>query len=57
MFLYRPESEIAGPTIQTKLLVAKHRNGATDEIDLLFRGDRIRFYGVEKQHDGAAITA
>lgn len=48
MFLYRPDNEATGPTIQTKLLVAKHRNGPTNEIDLLFRGDRIRFYSVEK---------
>lgn len=47
-FLYRPDSEIAGPTIPTKLLIAKHRNGPTGEVDLLFRGDRIRFYSVEK---------
>lgn len=51
MFLYRPETETTGPTIQTKLLIAKHRNGPTDEIDLLFRGDRIRFFGVEKSHN------
>lgn len=51
MFLYRPDSELTGPTIPTKLLVAKHRNGATGEIDLLFRGDRIRFFGVEKHLD------
>jgi replicative DNA helicase len=50
MFLYRPEAEMTGPTIQTKLLIAKHRNGPTDELDLLFRGDRIKFYGVEKHH-------
>lgn len=31
-----------------KLFVAKHRNGATGEIDLMFRGDRVRFYSVEK---------
>ena len=54
MFLYRPESEVGGPTIQTKLLVAKHRNGATDEIDLLFRGDRVRFYSVERHNTGAS---
>jgi replicative DNA helicase len=53
MFLYRPEAEQTGPTMQTKLLVAKHRNGATDEIDLLFRGDRIRFYGVERHNTTA----
>jgi replicative DNA helicase len=48
MFLYRPDAEHTGPNIPTKLLIAKHRNGPTGEIDLLFRGDRIRFYSVEK---------
>lgn len=50
-FLYRPEDEIS-PTMQTKLLVAKHRNGPTGEIDLLFRGDRIRFYNMETKREG-----
>ncbi|MEX2013039.1 MAG: replicative DNA helicase, partial [Candidatus Levyibacteriota bacterium] len=50
MFLYRPEDE-PGPSIQTKLLIAKHRNGPTGEIDLLFRGDRIRFYNIEKKRE------
>lgn len=49
MFLYRPEAEIA-PTMQTKLLIAKHRNGPMGEIDLIFRGDRIKFYNVDKRH-------
>ncbi len=31
-----------------KLYIAKHRNGSTGEIDLMFRGDRVKFYGVEK---------
>lgn len=31
-----------------KLYIAKHRNGATGEMDLLFRGDRVKFYSVEK---------
>jgi len=48
MFLYRPDSEHTGHSIPTKLLIAKHRNGPTNEIDLLFRGDRIRFYSVMK---------
>ena len=52
MFLYRPESEITSPTLQTKLFIAKHRNGPVREIDLLFRGDRIRFYSVEKKRGG-----
>src|SRR5260221_1923779 len=50
MFLYKTDDEITGTTIPTKLLVAKHRNGPTGEIDLLFRGDRIRFYNVERTH-------
>ncbi|KKQ00399.1 MAG: Replicative DNA helicase DnaC [Candidatus Levybacteria bacterium GW2011_GWB1_36_18] len=47
MFIYRPDSEIAN-VMPSKVLVAKHRNGPMGEIDLLFRGDRIRFYNVEK---------
>lgn len=31
-----------------KLYIAKHRNGATGEIDLMFRGDRVKFFSVEK---------
>ncbi|MBP9690499.1 replicative DNA helicase [Candidatus Woesebacteria bacterium] len=34
-----------------KIYVAKHRNGATGEIDLMFRGDRVKFYSVEKGMD------
>jgi replicative DNA helicase len=51
MFLYRPDNEIT-PTIPTKLLIAKHRNGPMGEVDLIFRGDRIKFYGVDKKHEG-----
>src|SRR3989338_1569386 len=31
-----------------KLYIAKHRNGPTGEIDLIFKGDRVKFYSVEK---------
>ena len=31
-----------------KLSIAKHRNGPLGEIELMFRGDRIKFYGVKK---------
>lgn len=53
MFIYRPDTDSESTTHNhpTKLLIAKHRNGPTGEIDLLFRGDRIRFYGVEKRRD------
>jgi replicative DNA helicase len=53
MFIYRPDSEVTTPLIPTKLLIAKHRNGATGEIDLLFQGNRIRFSSVEKSHAAA----
>lgn len=53
MFLYREEAEMekweATPIV--KLLIAKHRNGALGEIDLLFKGDRIRFYGMDKKRE------
>lgn len=52
MFIYRPDSEITGSLIPTNLLIAKHRNGQTGEISLLFRGDRIRFLNVEKHKTG-----
>ncbi len=34
-----------------KISIAKHRNGPTGEIDLMFRGDRVKFYSVDKSHD------
>lgn len=49
MFLYRPDDAVGLQHIMTKLLVAKHRNGPTGELDLLFRGDRIKFYSVDKK--------
>lgn len=50
MFLYRPDDEVT-PTMQIKLLIAKHRNGPTGELDLLFRGDRIKFYSVDRKRE------
>lgn len=51
MFLYH-EDESEDLIDQSKRLIkvyiAKHRNGPTGEIDLMFRGDRVKFYGVEK---------
>ncbi|MBI4100385.1 replicative DNA helicase [Candidatus Microgenomates bacterium] len=55
MFLYREEDEGARiDQFPVKLLIAKHRNGPTGEVDLIFRGDRIRFYGVDRQRESAA---
>jgi replicative DNA helicase len=52
MFIYRPDVEIT-PTIATKLLIAKHRNGPMGEVDLIFRGDRIKFYNVDRKHEAS----
>jgi len=49
MFLYRKDDDIRE---SVSLKVAKHRNGAVGEIDLFFRGDRIKFYGMEKRGVG-----
>lgn len=46
MFLYRKDDDVREAM---KLKVAKHRNGPTGEIDLYFRGDRIKFYGMESK--------
>ncbi|MBI4999884.1 replicative DNA helicase [Candidatus Gottesmanbacteria bacterium] len=52
MFIYREEEpEKWGERILTKLLIANHRNGPLGEIELIFRGDRIRFYGIEKKRE------
>ncbi|OGG01870.1 replicative DNA helicase [Candidatus Gottesmanbacteria bacterium RBG_16_52_11] len=58
MFLYREEQDQTqwGEQIPTKLRIAKHRNGPLAEIDLIFRGDRIKFYGVETKHEPAAVN-
>lgn len=49
MFLYREDEE---DLENMKLWVAKHRNGPLRVINLRFRGDRIRFYGLEKRRGG-----
>ena len=45
MFLYREDQENLE---DIKLMIAKHRNGPLGEIDLRFKGERRKFYGVEK---------
>jgi replicative DNA helicase len=51
MFLYQEEEAedlLDQSKRLVKLFIAKHRNGPVGEIDLMFRGDRVKFYGVEK---------
>lgn len=46
MFLYREDNDIREAM---KLKIAKHRNGGLATIDLFFRGDRIKFFDMEKK--------
>jgi len=52
MFIYREDSENFE---SVKLDIQKHRNGPTGEIDLIFRGDRLKFYGMEKTRRVSAL--
>lgn len=45
MFLYRNDD---ANLEDVKLSIAKHRNGGLGVIDLKFRGDRVKFYGVDR---------
>lgn len=51
MFLYTANEEFS-PQRVVKVWVAKHRNGPVGEKELLFRGDRIRFYNVDHKREG-----
>ena len=55
MFLYKADMDATGSTIPVNALVAKHRNGPTGEVNLLFRGDRIRFYNMERSASSTTI--
>lgn len=48
MFLYRKDDDIREAV---NLRISKHRNGGLGDIDLYFRGDRIKFYGMETQRE------
>ncbi len=54
MLMYRPDSDVTTPHVPTKLLIAKHRNGPTGEIDMIFLGNRMRFASVEKHRPADA---
>ncbi len=45
MFIYREDPEVLE---DVTLDIQKHRNGAVGEIKLYFKGDRMKFYGMEK---------
>ncbi len=46
MFIWRPDIDKNEEVI---LDIQKHRNGPTGQIDLMFKGERTKFYGIEKR--------
>ena len=50
MFLYREDEEIRE---NVTLKIAKHRNGGMGNVPLYFKGDRIKFFGMERMPNGA----
>lgn len=54
MFIYREDQENME---QITLAIEKHRNGPTGEIPLIFRPDRVKFYGMEKTRKVATTSA
>jgi replicative DNA helicase len=46
LFLYRKDDDIREAV---NLKIAKHRNGPLGEIELFFRGERIKFFGMENR--------
>jgi replicative DNA helicase len=48
MFLWRPEED---DKTNCKLVIAKHRNGATGEIDMFFKPEITKFFEVEGRDD------
>lgn len=54
MFIYREDLEKPEQVI---LDIQKHRNGPTGEISLIFRPDRVRFYGMERTRSKATPPA
>lgn len=48
MFLWRPDEE---DMENYELVVAKHRNGPLKTIPMRWRGDRVRFYGVDRKRE------
>ncbi len=55
MFIYTEDDDgddlLGDGKRNMKLYIAKHRAGATGEINLMFRGDRVKFYTVDSAHE------
>ena len=58
MFIYREDRYMENTDKKNiaEIIIAKHRNGPMGEVDLLFRGDRIKFYNVDKKREGGEVS-
>jgi replicative DNA helicase len=48
MFLYRKDDDLREAV---SIKIAKHRNGPVGDVDLYFRGGRMKFYGLEQNRE------
>ncbi|MBI2011764.1 replicative DNA helicase [Candidatus Daviesbacteria bacterium] len=53
MFIYREDAQNME---DVTLAIEKHRNGPTGEIKLMFRPDRVKFYGMERTRKAPAAS-
>lgn len=51
---YDPDSDRKGIT---DIFVKKHRNGPTGAVELMFKREEMRFYDIDKQHQGFEMAA
>ena len=55
IFIHRPDyvglSENEGDKEKTQIIIAKHRNGETTDIDMLFKGEQLKFIEPEDAFD------
>ena len=61
IFIHRPDyvglSENAGDKEATEIIIAKHRNGETADIDMRFRSEQIKFMEMDESLDVQAGRA
>lgn len=54
MFLHRSDKDDAVKSDIVELIIAKHRNGPTGQVELKWFGDYTKFKAIDKQADEAA---
>ena len=61
IFIHRPDyvglSDNPGDKEKTQIIIAKHRNGETCDIDMVFKSEQIRFLEVNEALDVQAAEA